>query len=193
MILETRRDFAKRIGVTPQHITRLVRDQRVIIDKESNRVNVEASIDKLQQTRKLDGAATAQHLRWADRGVASLGGNEAADELTTMEIAAKQASLRKLQAQAELTELQRDKEQIARDRERGLSVYKADIDRDLRNVASVIIGALDILPDRLAPVVAPISDQHEVRVLIEEAKQDVLQTINQNLSALLRAHYDEED
>ena len=60
---------------------------------------------------------------------------------------------------------------------RGELIPKADVDLALRSFAASVRARLDVLPDQLAPLLAPVADLDEVHALLAEHSRSILSAV----------------
>lgn len=179
----TRSRFADLLGVNRSTVTRWADAGRLVLDKHGN-VIVEPSRARLIETgggrddvaarhAANRGAAISEHQSGAENAPAAgkgpaTGGNNRATmggvETRT------EAQARKEAVAADLLEIE-----LAQ--KRGNLVPKEAVDAALKAFATSARSRLDVLPDQLAPVIAPVSDLDEVHALLAEYARDVQASI----------------
>ena len=69
-------------------------------------------------------------------------------------------------------------------------IAREDVDNAMKFVGATVRGEMEVLPDQLAPLVAPVSSMEEVHTLIAEACRNVLvrlgEAIERQQTALAR-------
>lgn len=80
----------------------------------------------------------------------------------------------KILAESRRAQAAADREEMERDKEAGQLLTREAVDTALKFLGATLRGLLDVLPDQLAPVVAPVSDLDEVHALLAQAARDVL-------------------
>jgi hypothetical protein len=80
----------------------------------------------------------------------------------------------KLLAESRRAQAAADREEMERDREAGQLLRRDDVEAAFKFVGAALRGLLDVLPDQLAPVVAPVTDADEVHAQLAQAARDVL-------------------
>src|SRR5574343_51162 len=178
METETQAEFSRRLGVNRSTVTRWKRDQRLALT-EDGRVDVQASLRKLGATEGVMPANVARREQLAEqRGLPA----QPPEDLETAEIAGlealgvatKRAALRKLQAEA-------DRAQMERDLQRGNLIERAAVQKDLADAVAVILNAAETLPDRLAPVLTGVPEQSTVRAILRDEVEQFLATVAERL------------
>ncbi len=170
MTLETQAAFARRIGRAKSWITQLKTDGRMVMDESGRLVDVEASIQRIRET---DNPARAGV---ADRHAES---RRQAQTQTESEPAAKDEDKGykhwqavKMRADAEMAQMERDKK--AAD-----LVLRESAEFAIDDLGSAVRASLENVPDRWAPVLAPITDLQEVRAALVEMVQAELASMSQ--------------
>lgn len=156
MITATQSEFAKLIGKDKGYVTRLKQARRlVMVETEAGeRVDVEASQALIAKT-----ADPSREGRGADKpqGAKNAGNGSSYNDARTRNELAK--------AQTAELELAERMGQLVNAEEARL--FAADL-------AATFRGALEVLPDRLAPELVPLKDTEEVRAVLVENFEQVL-------------------
>jgi phage terminase Nu1 subunit (DNA packaging protein) len=178
MTTETQSAFARRIGRAKSWITQLKTDGRLVMDAESGLVEVEASIKRIEATENPARAgvsdrhaesrrrAHAAALAGAVAGVAS--GRDDPDPGKDY----KHWQAVKMRADAEMAQMDRDKK--AAD-----LVPREAAEFAIDDLGSAVRASLENVPDRWAPVLAPMTDLQEVRAALVEMVQAELGSMSQ--------------
>lgn len=193
MTHETRADFARRMGWNKSSVTRAAQDGRVVI--ENGLVNVEASLEKINalaspyahhrahaqqlaesRQQKITPAAVQAALRAMapppEKTAEPLPAGESIEELNRR---LKKADADKREHEAEMARMER--ETMA-----GNLIAREDVEFALDDFGATLRSLMDNLADRLAPVVHPLQTIEETHAAINEAAQDVLQTMHEQLA-----------
>ncbi len=179
MTTATRKEFAEILGVRPSYITKLGHEGRLVLTPDGKRVEVEATQEMIARTTggrpdvssrhaAARGEAKATSARgWAGRPEknAPKRENEGAENSDPERLV--DAKTRKERAQA-------DQEEMKAEQMRGNLIAREDVDAAMRFVGGSIRAALEVMPDQLAPLVAPITDLAEVHELITQTCRDAL-------------------
>ena len=193
MTHETRADFARRMGWNKSSVTRAAQDGRVVI--ENGLVNVDASLEKINalaspyahhrahaqqlaesRQQKITPAAVHAALRAMapppEKTAEPLPAGESIEELNRR---LKKADADKREHEAEMARMER--ETMA-----GNLIAREDVEFALDDFGATLRSLMDNLADRLAPVVHPLQTIEETHAAINEAAQDVLQTMHEQLA-----------
>jgi hypothetical protein len=175
MTRETQSAFARRIGRAKSWITQLKEAGRLVMDNESGLVEVEASIARIAETENPARAGVAErHAEQRQRQEATAGhaatpGN-APPPMEKIGQQYKYWQAVKMKADAEQAQMDRDR--------------KANdlVPRDAANFAmddlsAGVRGRLENIPDRWAPVLAPLSTLDELRAALIEMVEDELRAL----------------
>lgn len=149
MALVSQAEFARMQGCDKGHITRLKQADRLVM--QDGKVDVEASRQRIAQT------ADPSH------GKGEVPASNNARPVGTYN----EARARNEMAKAELAEMERDKM-------RGKLVDADEVRLFAADLAASFRGALEILPDRLAPELVPLNDTEAVRAVLVETFEQVL-------------------
>jgi len=98
-------------------------------------------------------------------------------DLTELGRQTKVQALRKLQAEA-------DRAQMDRDVQRGRLVARDAVRKDLTDASAIILGAWETFPDRVAPVLVGIEDQARIRAVLRDEIEQVNQRVAEELAAV---------
>jgi hypothetical protein len=172
MNLETQAAFARRIGKNRAHVTRLKQSGRLVM--QGKRVVVDESLALLEATEsplprdvaKREALAAERAERTtADQPLADIGRKK------------HEAQYRKLKAEA-------DKAEMERDRLAGSLVEVDGVIAAANDMAAVVRNGLEILPDRHAPEVFGAADVTQARALLREAVELVAEDMARELEGL---------
>jgi phage terminase Nu1 subunit (DNA packaging protein) len=184
MTTATRKEFAEIIGVRPSYITKLGHEGRLVLTPDGKRVEVEATQEMIARTTggRPDVASRHAAARGEAKAVPAMGragragknapkreneGGENSDPERLVD-----AKTRKERAQA-------DQEEMKAEQMRGNLVAKEDVDAAMKFVGGAIRAALEVMPDQLAPLVAPITDLAEVHELITQTCRDAIYSVGE--------------
>ena len=185
MQAETQAEFSRRMRVNRSTVSRWKRDQRLELT-EDGRIDVQASLRKLTATEGVLPANIARREQLAEQRAAPAApsappASKDEPEIEGMEaigIATKRAALRKLQAEA-------DRAQMERDVQRGNLIERRDVAKDLADAVAVILNAAETLPDRLAPVLTGVAEQSTVRAILRDEVEQFLATVAERLGQVV--------
>lgn len=180
-----KKEFAKYLGQAPSHVTKLIKDGRVVLTGQGRtaRVKVAESLALIEQTggsrpdvalrhsqQRAANAKTQQsqgnhadHSEKIERG-ATVQTDGGADRIgsnyqTARAVKEKYAALT---AKAEYETLI------------GNLIPREDVDAALRFVGATVRSLMDVFPDQNAPVLCAVSDLHEVHAHLTDACREVL-------------------
>lgn len=178
MTTESQAAFSRRLGVDRSHITRLKQHGRLVMG-EGGGVDVQASLRRIVETA---GGRDDVAARWAAARLAETapaapaapprgqGMGEAAIGETRAD-----AQARKEAAAADLLEIE-----LAQ--KRGNLIPKEDVDAALKTFAAAMRAGLEVLPDAVSPLVAPVSSLDEVHAVLAEASRGLLSVVADQLA-----------
>lgn len=182
MTTATRKEFAEILGVRPSYITKLGHEGRLVLTPDGKRVEVEATQEMIARTTggRPDVASRHAAARGEAKGTSAKvragrpGKNAPKRENEENEKAEPAESERLVDAKTRKERAQADQEEMKAEQMRGNLVAKEDVDAAMRFVGGAIRAALEVMPDQLAPLVAPITDLAEVHELITQTCRDAL-------------------
>lgn len=179
--LESKLAFSKRICVTPQFVTKLAQQGRIVLVGEGRtaKVHIKKSLELYEATAGDRADVTARHAREraAKKKAApkkksaakkapgknkytSVGGNESA-ELVEMRQRKVNSETRRITALA-------DKEELELQEMLGNHLLREDVDYVLQEFGAMFRAMAGNMADRLAPIVAPIENIDEAHAAIDE-------------------------
>jgi len=86
----------------------------------------------------------------------------------------KDASIIKAFAESRRVAALADKEEMERDRLAGDLIAREDVDAAMKFIGASVRGLLDVFPDQVAPLVAPVASMDECHALLTENCRNVL-------------------
>ena len=178
--LVTQAEFARIIQHDKSHVTRLKQVGRLVM--QGSRVDVDASIELIAATAgtrddvkqrheagRADAtvmpAASVEEPKWSPETIRN-------EEETRSDL--KEAQRIKAMAESRRVSAAADREEMERDKMAGDLIAREDVDAAMKFVGSTIRAQLDVLPDQLAPVIAPVTDIGEVHAMLVDACRNVL-------------------
>lgn len=186
MPLENRTAFAARLGVNKSTVTRWAQTDRLVLT-DDGQIDVEPSLRKLEATQGVLPAHAANRERLAearrqDQPAPEPDLNTGAavttdDALTKIGVKTKFDAWRKIKADADRAELERDLQL-------GRVVPKDDVRKDLTDATAIILGHWETLPDRIAPVLVGIDDQARIRAVLRDEIEQLNQRVAEELAAV---------
>lgn len=169
-MIEPRADFARRQGVNRSTVTRWAETGRIVLAGDG--VDVEASLRRLAETA---GARPDVADRHAAARAAAAGSpppsapSPAPDDRIGNSYQAARAVKEKyaaLKAKADY------ETQI------GNLIRREDVEAAFRAVGGAVRAALDVMPDQVAPVIAPVTDLEDAHALLTEAGRSILNGVH---------------
>jgi phage terminase Nu1 subunit (DNA packaging protein) len=170
-------EFAAFIGRSPAYVTKLRKEGRLVL-REDGVVKVRESLKLMADTA---GGRVDVSERWAQ-----LAGNvipQAQADAASGDDAAPGGSPSPLQAAKARKELaQAEQEEMKAAQMRGDLIPREEVEAALRFVGGSIRGLLDVLPDQVAPLVAPVTALDEAHAILHDACRNVLEGFSQAIS-----------
>lgn len=192
MTIETRAAFARRLEMNKSTVTRLAQAGRIVVTEEGM-VEVEKSLALIQQTkgtrddvaarhaaqRLAEGAAHHRQEENSPEALQPVATPPATPPATPGQAAQQSIELNEAARRKALAESRRvmalaDKEEMERDRIAGNLIPREDVDAAMKFIGATIRSLMDVLPDQVAPLVAPVSDLAEVHQHLSDAARNVL-------------------
>lgn len=170
--------FARYMGVHRSAVTRWVQAGRIELDAHG-RIDPEAARRSLSATESPEPHHQARK--------ASIEANKAAADLSTTEdgdLESKEAvAMRMKRAMAKEREAKAELAAMELDRQAGLLLERAEVDFVMKDIGAALRSALEVMPDRLAPVVAAHrGDVNAVHASLEDAMHTLLHEISGHLT-----------
>lgn len=182
MTTATRKEFAAMIGVRPSYITKLGHEGRLVLTPCGRRVEVEATKEMIERTTGGRPDVSSRHA--AARGEAKAASergrargeekNAPKRENEETEKGEPVESERLVDAKTRKERAQADQEEMKAEQMRGNLIAREDVEAAMKFVGGSIRAALEVMPDQMAPLVAPITDLAEVHELITQSCRDAL-------------------
>lgn len=171
MTIETQAAFARRIGRAKSWITQLKTDGRLVMDATGRMVDVEASIERIRETDNPARSGVADRHEESRRQAQTPKGTGAGREDPDEDKGYKHWQAVKMRADAEMAQMERDKK--AAD-----LVPRESAEFAIDDLGSAVRASLENVPDRWAPVLAPMTDLQEVRATLVEMVQAELSSMS---------------
>lgn len=166
-MLLTQAQFARHIKRDKAYVTRLKQKGRLVM--ETGKVDLEKSLALIETTAGARDDVARRHAetRGKESSLIDLHDEEGF-----------KASIKEAQRNKQLAESRRvmalaDQEEMERDRIAGNLIAREDVDAAMKFVGAAIGSLLDVLPDQIAPVVAPTQSLEECRELLADACRNV--------------------
>lgn len=180
MTTVSRAEFARLMGVNKSTVTRWAEKGQIVV--ESGQVNVEASRERLRETGGARPDVADRHA--AERGQ-KVGAGETAPAASAAPAAAQpddRVGNSYQAARAVKEKYNALQAKLEYERQMGNLIPKEDVDAALKALGASVRARLDVLPDQLAPVVAPVTDLDEVHAVLAEHLRAVLAGISDDLA-----------
>lgn len=186
--------FARWLGVAKSRITELHQAERLALTPDGRRVRFEASKVRIAETESpAHDGVRARHsaAREATAGQGAASGvdapvppTDAAD--VDLEFQPDSHSRRRAKALADKEEAAARKAVRDEQIELGQLLRTADVEAALSDAATTLRGALEALPYDLAPELAPITDEGQLRAKLVEAIEATLAELSRRFGAMAR-------
>jgi hypothetical protein len=179
--------FARRCGVNRATVTRWKAAGRLVLDAKG-RVDIDASLQRLESTQGVrhdvlerwrtyraaqgrpagfDAAAPTQPTAPPAQPAPAPAPHPAPaadlERIDVDEIGRRTRIAQMLKEEAVARQKQREDQELA-----GVLIRRADVRKDLEDSVSVILGAWETLPDRVAPLLVNVDDQARIRALLRD-------------------------
>lgn len=172
--------FATMCGWTPSYVTKLKQHGRLVLTEDGQKVDVDASIARIKETE--DPNRDDVRKRWKEhraRGDADPGSTppptpDPSAASTTGFAQARAVKERYLALSAKL-----DYERAS-----GKLVETSSVQRAGAEAGTVIRAALENLPDQLAPMLAPITDEEKLRAFLADHVESLLAELAQRIDTI---------
>jgi hypothetical protein len=183
MTTSTLREFADLLGVKPSYVTKLKQADRLVL-LEDGRVDVEASQQRIEDTR--DPNRDDVQRRHAEARRAAEAGEETAGE-DNAETAAEDNSVGYTKSRAMKEQYLALSAKLEYERASGKLVETEAVKRAGDEAGTALRAVLENLPDQLAPLLAPVTDEAKVHALLVENIEIILLEISGKMEAAGRA------
>lgn len=183
MLTENKSAFAARIGKAPSYVTKLKEDGRLVLAADGKSVDVEASLRLIEQTagNRQDVSDRWQRARSAKtegvRGVGLPPAEKTQHSATAPADAAEKIGSGLQAARAVKEKYAAMTAKVEYERLIGDLEKTENVHADLRSFGAVLRAALDVFPDQVTPLVAPIRDMAEVHEILTQNCNDVLRRV----------------
>ncbi len=164
MTTETQADFARRLNRAPSWITQLKAAGRLVLT-DDGLVDVESSLTRIEATEDPGKAGVAA--RHAEGRQAGKGMGEQVEKIGA---SFKLYQARKMKADAEMSEMERD-------RQAGKLVPIDGVNFLIDDLTASYRSRLENWPDRLAPELFPLTTLEDTRALLVESVEQLLNAI----------------
>lgn len=196
--------FARAIGVKASYVTELKAKDRLVLTDDGKRVRVEESLALIRETA--DGAkagVAARHAAKRGKGGASAAAgrpvpasgadgaddaeDDAGEELANPADPVESSHARR-RTKALADKAEADARKALRDEqvELGQLLQAEEVEQAVRNAVVTFRGALENLPNMIAPELAAIGDEGRVRVVLAEALENALGELARRFAGIAR-------
>lgn len=174
---ETKSAFAKRIGKTPQYVTKLIDEGRVVLEGEGRKakVKVAESLELYEATKGHRDDVAARHEEGRQAPAPQTPAQGESDQSMA------QAKRVKAVSEARRMAAVADQEEMARDKLAGALVSREDVDFVMRDFGATFRSLMENLADRLAPVVFPLTTLDETHAAINDIADELQQEMAETL------------
>ena len=192
-------EFATLAGFKPSYVTELRKAGRLVLTDDGKRVRVAESLQLLEETRDPTraGVAARHAANRASKAAAAPAAGEAGgsgvldDQDDTPAIPADpvEASHARRRAKAIADKAEADARKALRDEqvELGQLLPAEEVEHAIRGAVVTFRGAVENLPDTLAPQLAAITDEGRIRVVLAEAFEHALEELGRKFNNIAKA------
>ena len=161
--LMSQSEFARHIKQSRQHVSALKQAGRLVM--QGRMVDAEKSIEFIKQTGGSRDDVKARHAESRKSGSA---------EKEQISESIKEAHRIKVMAESRRVAAIADKEEMERDKLAGDLIAKEDVDASMKFIGASVRALLDVFPDQVAPMLAPVTDINECHALLTEQCRNIL-------------------
>lgn len=165
----SRAAFARLRGVNRSSVTRWEQAGRLVLTSDGA-VDAAASTQRLMETSGHRDDVAARHAASRASGIPT----PQPDDKNAPEARFRGSGETRAEAQARKESAAADLLEIELATRRGDLIAREDVDAAMRAIGTTVRSLLDVLPDQVAPLVAPASDLEECHQLLADAARDVL-------------------
>jgi hypothetical protein len=195
----TQAQFAAAQGWHRSTVTRLKQAGRLVM--QGSRVDVAASLARIEETGGMRFDVAERHAanrtqpqaqrdgqKTAAAPPAGVGEGEGQGSVpNTAPVPDAVTGERRSDAQARKEAALADKAEMEVQQMRGNLIPREDVDAALRAFGASVRAKLDVLPDQIAPLVAPVTDMDEVHALLAEHARGILSAVADEMSRAAQA------
>ncbi|UYK82297.1 DUF1441 family protein [Xanthomonas sacchari] len=186
-VVVTGRELAAYIGCKPSYVVELKRNGRLVPAADGKGYLKSASLALYEETRDPSRAGVAErHAAARGASLATAGGAGATDAAEDEDGEAEPKSSdakRKAKALADKAETDAHMAQIDLAEKLGELLPRAEVERAVGEAATTLRGALERIPDALAPQLAAITDESKVRQLLWDELNHALEEMSRGFRA----------
>lgn len=159
MTIESKSQFAKRINRAPSYITELIGHGRIVFDESGKKVNVEASLVKLEQTASgANPAVAARH---------EAARNSEKPARKKRKVAEVQENSRQFYEQT-LQQIKNNNKKLDFDLVLNKRFSLQDVRREAQSLGNTMRASLERLVDQTAPRIAVVQDEKQRAVILQD-------------------------
>jgi len=166
--LATKKEFAESQGWSPSYVSRLKKTGRLVFDGDL--VRVKESLELIDQTKGNRGDVAKRHAESRHSPVST----PELDEIRT-------ASRMKALAESRSAQAKADQDEMDRDLKAGNVIAREDVDAAMKFIGATVRGLLDVFPDQVAPLVAPISTLDGCHLTLGDQCRNVLVSLGDTI------------
>jgi phage terminase Nu1 subunit (DNA packaging protein) len=159
--LVSKKEFAELQGWSPSYVSRLVKDGRLVFEGEQ--IRVKESLELIDLTKGNRGDVAKRHAD-SRKGAANSPEQEEV----------KAANRMKALAESRSAQAKADKEEMERDQLAGNLLAREDVEAAFKFIGASLRGLLDVFPDQVAPLVAPIQTLDGCHAMLSDQCRNVL-------------------
>lgn len=182
MTTSTLREFADMLGVRPSYVTKLKQADRLVLGADG-RVEVEASKQRIEDTRDPNRDDVSR--RHADARQAPVPPADESEE-DGDGAPAESSSVGYTKSRAMREQYLALSAKLEYERASGKMVDTESVQRAGEQVGATLRGVLENLPDQLAPLLAPVTDEAKLHAMLVEHVELVLLEISVNLEKVAK-------
>lgn len=185
MTVESKAEFARRIGKDRSFVTRAGQKGRLVLNADGQ-VLVEESVARLEATRgsRFDMSDHWERRRETKAQAPAAGLEHGVERLPLAALNADEIGRRTRLAQMKKEEAEAEKRQRELDELTGALVRRDEIERALANAVAVILGQVENMPDRIAPQVHGIDDMERVRARVKDEMEELCRRVSHEIGRI---------
>lgn len=173
----TRSEFARLRGFRPSYVTQLANEGRLVLTDDGKRVKVAESVARIEATRDPSKQATADRhaAARAPDAVPAAAPVELAEELRYQDARAKHEHFKAAIAELEYRKAARE------------LLEAGEVVGALSGILTVLRNRLESLPDVLAPQLAPITEEQQIRAMLADEVEIALGEVSARFAEMGRS------
>lgn len=169
---------------SPSYVTALLQAGRLVMVGEGKHAQVRVA-ESLARIAATSGARDDVAARHAENAGSDMPVGPVSPENAPAASVSNLVDLRERRAEAELrrTLALADQEEMAAAKARGDLIAREDVDGAMKFTGATVRGLLDVLPDQLAPILAPVTSLDEIHAILVDHCRNVLEQLGQAIAA----------